>query len=1013
MNDSDHLELQQLKVRQMRLQKELATLSDELARFDARINESRHPVLEQQVEPLALEGVLPSPPELLVPPVISPARPDFSPQRTTPVFVPPPPPSRAPAPASKFAKGLCSYCLGQLDFPQQIEGSKITCPHCGEQTVLSAGPIRVEVPVAAMKVEPAPAEIPIPVAMPIPPVAVMKETEPEQSFEMRLGTYWLVRIGIVMVLTALVFFGNLAYHNFIAKLGPSGKVGLLYVASFGLLGAGAWWQRKAVKESLRNYAQVLFAGGLAGVYFTTYAAHHFPNLMVIPNPTVDGLLLLGWAGFMTWIADRKKSEVLAFFAVGLAYYTSVITRVGHFTLYSNLVLTAVAVAFLVRNRWAKLSFASLAATYGAYAYWHFFDSGAWHWTSGTANTALGVGGWFLIGYWALFTAGVFLSRDEGFANETRGMFLSANNGAFVGLFLLTMLQSHEGGFWKFFLVSGLVFLGLAAAIRQVLPQEPVPKQAYLIQGLLLVTIGLITKYSGLQLALLLGAESIVLLFLGQAKKNTILQGASYIVAALAMGWAMDGLEHFDRRSLYMGIGLGTMMVANMVLAGRQASPSQVVRAGPAYFSGLALLIWFLVTWHNSRPEWFPVVLGLECLALSMSVYLLRGRELALFSQIFLLVGQVYWMFNSVHPGQPTAWWPPLLLIVITVVLSHWWPRQKAIQLQIEFTGFVQAVYALALMGLIYFWLAPKFQPATWLALTSGLALCLTLYGLFTRAWWIAAFSQLFLFVSVGHFFLQFAGKPVPPAYALVPIAVTGLFSWATVSWFKSGKPSSPGVKESLTQLAMAYRWCALVMSLIWIYQHIPELHRVWVLSAVGLLVFAWSGVGQSREGLLFSVPYSAAAMVSFWEPLMAGAEVRWLSLFLVVALVAQQRMARRIPERFRFEPLGHAILVAAAGVSLWMFITRLVMQSMSGFYLTASWSVFALCIFGLGIILRERSYRWLGLAVLGAALGRVVIFDVWKLETIYRMLSFLALGMVLLVLGFIYNKYQEKIREWL
>ena len=49
---------------------------------------------------------------------------------------------------------------------------------------------------------------------------------------------------------------------------------LLYLASAALLGAGAWWQRKAAKESLKNYAQVLFAGGLAAVYFTTYAAHH-------------------------------------------------------------------------------------------------------------------------------------------------------------------------------------------------------------------------------------------------------------------------------------------------------------------------------------------------------------------------------------------------------------------------------------------------------------------------------------------------------------------------------------------------------------------------------------------------------------------------------------------------------------------------------------------------------------------------------------------------------------------
>jgi uncharacterized membrane protein len=43
----------------------------------------------------------------------------------------------------------------------------------------------------------------------------------------------------------------------------------------------------------------------------------------------------------------------------------------------------------------------------------------------------------------------------------------------------------------------------------------------------------------------------------------------------------------------------------------------------------------------------------------------------------------------------------------------------------------------------------------------------------------------------------------------------------------------------------------------------------------------------------------------------------------------------------------------------------------------------------------------------------VVVFDVWKLEMVFRILSFMALGIALLVLGFICNKFQEKLREWL
>jgi uncharacterized membrane protein len=82
-------------------------------------------------------------------------------------------------------------------------------------------------------------------------------------------------------------------------------------------------------------------------------------------------------------------------------------------------------------------------------------------------------------------------------------------------------------------------------------------------------------------------------------------------------------------------------------------------------------------------------------------------------------------------------------------------------------------------------------------------------------------------------------------------------------------------------------------------------------------------------------------------------------------------------------------------------------------YLTAAWALLALVVFGTGFLWRDRTYRWAGLAVLACALGRVVFFDVWRLPVIYRVLSFMALGVVLLVLGFIYNRYQEKIREWL
>lgn len=287
------------------------------------------------------------------------------------------------------------------------------------------------------------------------------------SLEMRLGTYWLVRIGAVMILTGLVFFGNLAYQ----QLGAAGKVSLLYLASGLMLAAGAWWQRKLAKESLKNYAQVLFAGGLAAVYFTTYAAHHLPALRVINSALMDGALLLGWAAFIAWIADRRKSELLALFATGQAFYTSIMTPVSGFTLYSNLVLALVTVFFLVRNRWAGLSWAGLVAAYAAYAWWRFYHGvEGWRWAR--PEEGLWLGASFLFCYWVIFTVAVFLSKHKAIEGAKRAAFLTFNNCALFTLFLLTMLQTGTEHFWRFYLGYGGVLLGMAELARRFWPVSP-------------------------------------------------------------------------------------------------------------------------------------------------------------------------------------------------------------------------------------------------------------------------------------------------------------------------------------------------------------------------------------------------------------------------------------------------------------------------------------------------------------------------------------------------------------
>ena len=999
-----------------------------------------------------------------------------------------------------------------------------------------------------------------------PPPPLRRET-----FEMKLGTYWLVRVGIVMLLTGLVFVGTYAYKNFIGKFGPAGKVTLLYAASAALLGFGGWLQRKREKESLRNYGQVLFAGGLAAVYFTTYAAHYVDVLRVIASPVFDALLLMAWAAVTVWIADRRKSEVLALFAVGLAYYTSAITQVGLFTLGSNLVLTAAAVFFLVRNRWTTLSFISVLATYGGFAFWRF-HRGDWNWDARVAE--VWHANFFLAGYWLFFTAAVFFARGKSLANASRAMFASLNNGAFFGLVLLSMLHITHGNFWKFSLVFGVTLLGAAFLARRFLADEPVVKNAYLVQGLTLVTIGFIAHFTELKLALILAAESVVLTFLGHHQKNVFVRAGGYVTAALSAGWVLSKMTGANA-DVMIGSVIGAALLLNAWWEGRNDSQRaiSIVRPGSGYFTALAVCVCGIVTWHVVPDEWRAVAWLIEAVVLAALLHPLRIPELPIFSQTLALAAQGYWLLEfALRQNRPhwivsatfiggvlaliflghqqknifvrasgyltaavsalwvltkmtgtnpdmtigaimsaafllSAWWEqrndphrassvvrpcsgyfvalaiavcgivtwhavpepwraaawmieavaftvlfysvripelplfsqplaiaaqafwffefalrqnkphwlvPATLVGGTLALSHWWQRQCRLTLQADLRNILQIFYGLALIGVLFFWFKPNYGPAAWLAFLCLLAVGLTIYGVATRAWALAACAQLFLVISSVELSQQFLGAKPEWRFALAPIATWLALGIATTAWL-SRHDTRDDVRRPLLQISAFYRAVGFLMALWWVYAYVPAQNHFWVLCALGLALIALAGWRRNREGLLFGGLFVAVAFAAWFTRVSADRSIVNLpnALALAGVLIAQQ-MVRRLPERFQLPRHVDSAVILITGVALWTFVSRwVVLTSGARFLLTVSWAALAAVLFAIGFALRERMHRWLGLGILACAVSRVFLSDVWKLDTIYRIFSFMALGVVLLALGFIYNKYQEKIRQWL
>jgi hypothetical protein len=351
------------------------------------------------------------------------------------------------------------------------------------------------------------------------------------------------------------------------------------------------------------------------------------------------------------------------------------------------------------------------------------------------------------------------------------------------------------------------------------------------------------------------------------------------------------------------------------------------------------------------------------------------------------------------------------MIGMTLAVSHWWQKQKVVTTP---AGMVlQMFYAVALVALVIVWLEPKSQPGNWMLTTSLLALGVTAYGVLTRAWPLAACAQIFLVVSCGTFAWRLLAGKVEWYYPLAPVAALSALSFATWQWFKRKPGDNEQLRTVLLQLALAYRWIAIGMSICWVNQYIDEPERVWVFALMGLSAFFFAGWRRNREALLCSAAFTATGLATLWLVFPRADWVYLPNLLAVLALLAQQQLVRRLNERYQIPEAIQSAIIVIGGVTLWKLMSQWVLLGPGGFYLTASWSALAFVLFGGGVVLREKMYRWVGLGILAAALGRVVLLDVWRLEQFYRVLSFVALGIVLVVLGFIYNKYQDKLRQWL
>lgn len=104
---------------------------------------------------------------------------------------------------------------------------------------------------------------------------------------------------------------------------------------------------------------------------------------------------------------------------------------------------------------------------------------------------------------------------------------------------------------------------------------------------------------------------------------------------------------------------------------------------------------------------------------------------------------------------------------------------------------------------------------------------------------------------------------------------------------------------------------------------------------------------------------------------------------------------------------GSGFLLSGAELMLLMHQFHIPNSSKLG--LSILWGLYALFLIGLGIVWKKKHLRIAAIALLAVTLVKLFFYDMANLDTIPKTILFVILGITLLVISFLYNKYKQVI----
>jgi uncharacterized membrane protein len=772
-----------------------------------------------------------------------------------------------------------------------------------------------------------------------------------KSIEETLTSRWLVWVGALALALSGTFLVRYAIEN--GLLGPTARVTLGFLLGIVLIVAGEWLRRRPLERAIaavrtNHVPPALTASGLFIAFASIYAAYALYHLLV-PIVAFAGLALVALGGVGLSLLQGRFVAILGLLGAFAAPALIVTPDPSAWNLFAYLLVVEFACLAVARyEAWWWLALVTLAGA----MLWPFL----WMLDRQSIADSLPLGLFLLltvIGFFALRRGAPEPEEQEDWLKEVRNLampewvvWLAAIAVAVVQFVVLD---------WSSYSTPALIFSGVLAA-----------------------------------------------LYIGAGRRVQVFDSLAVAAAVLALGVAatMPGprdtvpfpaarpdpvaMQHFDIALMGFGILFGLSGFFALWGAKRPALWAAISAATPVL---LLIIAYYRLTEFRVDSSWAVLALALAAVAGVAAerierYRIARGLENALAFYAAAVVALVSLAATMIVRE---AWLTVALSIQLPLLA---WINTRLRVRSLEVISAIVAVNVLVRLVLNYnvFSYAVSANPAfSWVVYG---------YGIPALAFYVA--TRLF--------------RAAGGTQRLVSLLEAGSLAFAVllvsleIRLFVAGSLSAPSyglLEESLQTIA----WAAIGSALaIWTRRSGDRVQFYGSMLLLGAAAFQ-----VVLLQLLVSNPLLSPSNVGAWPVINV--------LFLAYAVPAFFAFRFALTAETDRDLLLTLIAAALGFVLVFAYLTLETTRAFEGpvfgnnrsdgelYAWSIVWLVYALALLMLGIVLAKSALRYASLGVLIVTVLKVFLFDMAGLTGLYRVGSFLGLGLSLIAIGFVYQRF--------